>query len=110
MGQPHDVEYMSGLLNFLELRVLNVVVLLVVVCLLAALSTLCTLSSALCVHLGTCCLPCVVKLCCSCVDTSEVLCLVSLLELLYCRFDRSLLVCRDLVAELAQLVLCLEYH
>ena len=60
------------------------------------------------VHLFTCCLEGRLHLSSSCIDTLDILCGVSFLELSESTLDSCLLIGRELIAEFLQLLLCLE--
>ena len=100
---------LSKLFNFLKISILNIIALFAIILSisLSSVSTtletgtlLCTtLSTCLCIHLSAGSLESCIQFGHSAIDSSQVLCLVSIFQLLESSLDRSLLVGRKFVAQ-----------
>ena len=104
--------YLSESFDFLKVSILNVIVLasvLVVVCLTSVRTSLCTaLSTCLSIHFSAGCLECSLEFSACSIDTSQILSLVSVFQFLESCFNRSLLICRNLIAKVFQLIFSSE--
>ena len=111
---------LSELFNFLKISILNIIALFAIILSisLSSVSTtletgilLCTtLSTCLCIHLSAGSLESCIQFGHSAIDSSQVLCLVSIFQLLESSLDRSLLVGRELVTQFLQLIFSRENH
>lgn len=103
------------LFHFLKISILNVIILFAVV--LSGISLTCvhirtslctTLRTALSVHFSTCSLECSIQFGHSAIDSCHILSLVSIFQFLKSCFDRSFLICRQLITQFLQLSFSLE--
>ena len=111
---------LSKLFNFLKISILNIIALFAIILSisLSSVSTtletgtlLCTtLSTCLCIHLSAGSLESCIQFGHSAIDSSQVLCLVSIFQLLESSLNRSLLVGRKLVTQFLQLIFSRENH
>ena len=93
---------LSESFDFLKVSILNVISVLAIILLTSTTvhirTSLCTtLCTTLCVHFSTCSLEGSIDFCHSSIDSSQVLCFVSIFQLLQSSFNRSFLISRQLI-------------
>ena len=101
---------LSKLFNFLKISILNIIALFAIILSISLSSVSTTLETGMCIHLSAGSLESRIQFGHSAIDSSQVLCLVSIFQLLESSLDRSFLISRELVAQFLQLIFSRENH